>query len=60
VLGVTVAYYTWAHVGAHRPDSGYPWWREALEALGTLFLFVVTYTALAGFASGLVIAAFSK
>lgn len=60
VLGATVAWYTWAHVGAHRPDSGHPWWREALEALGTLFLFVVTYTALAGLASGLVIVAFSN
>jgi hypothetical protein len=58
-LVLTVAYYVWADVTAHRPDTNRPVWRAALEAIGTLFLFVVAYAFLAGTVAGVLIEAFS-
>ncbi len=60
VIGATVAYYTWAHVKAHRPDSGRSRWREVSEALGTLFLFASAYVLLAGAVAGFLITAFGN
>lgn len=59
VLVGTVAYYVWADAAAHRPDTDRSTWRDAVEALGTLFLFVFAYTALIGFLAGLLAEALS-
>lgn len=59
VLAGTVAYYMWADATAHRPDTNWSMWRAAFEALGTLFLFVLAYTALIGFLAGLLAEALS-
>jgi hypothetical protein len=56
-LGATVSYYVWADVAAHRPDTDRSLVRAAAEALGTLVLFVITYSALAGFVVGFVTSA---
>jgi len=58
-LMLTAAYYVWADVSAHRSDTDRPVWRATLEAVGTLFLFVVTYTFLAGTVAGFLIEMFS-
>ena len=59
-LVAAVAYYTWAHVKAHRPDSGRSRWREVSEALGTLVLFAPAYIFLAGAVTGFLITAFGN
>jgi NADH:ubiquinone oxidoreductase subunit 6 (subunit J) len=60
VLVVTALYYVWADVAAHRPDRQRRLGRDIAEAVGSLFLSVVTYVmlvagvagVLAGFGTG--------
>ena len=55
VLAGTVAYYVWVDAAAHCPDTDWSLWRDAVEALGTLFIFVVAYTFLIGLFVGTLI-----
>ena len=57
VLVGTVVYYVWADAGAHSPDTDWSIWRDAVEALGTLFLFVFAYTFLSGILVGILVEA---
>ena len=57
VLVGTVAYYVWADAGAHSPDTDRSIWRDAVEALGTVFLFVFAYTFLSGILVGMLVEA---
>ena len=46
-----------ADAGAHSPDTDWSIWRDAVEALGTLFLFVFAYTFLSGILVGILVEA---
>ena len=50
---VIVAYYVWAYVTAHRPDTDHGSVRESIQALGTLVLFAVLYVFVLGVSIGL-------
>ena len=59
VLVGTVAYYVWVDAAAHHPDTDWSMWRDAVEALGTLFIFVFAYVFLSGILIGMLVEALS-